>query len=42
VAFSGSVAIATAGLSLIGKSLFDRFLSSKDPCEQALKKLDGV
>jgi len=40
VAFSGSVAIATAGLSLIGKSLFDRFLSSKDPCGEALKKLD--
>ena len=42
VAFSGSVAIATAGLSLIGKSLFDRFLSSKDPCEEALKKLDNA
>ena len=42
VAFSGSVAIATMGLSLVGKSLFDRFLSSKDPCGEALKKLDEV
>ncbi len=40
VAFSGSVAVATAGLSIIGKSLFDRFLGNKDPCGEALKKLD--
>jgi len=40
VAFSGSVAVATAGLSIIGKSLFDRFLGNRDPCGEALKKLD--
>ncbi len=40
VAFSGSVAVATVGLSLIGKSLFDRFVSNRDPCGEALKKLD--
>ena len=39
VAVSGTVAVATLGLSLIGKSLFDRFLSSKDPCGDALKQL---
>jgi uncharacterized protein involved in outer membrane biogenesis len=38
-AVTGTVAVATLGLSLIGKSLFDRFLSSKDPCGDALKKL---
>lgn len=41
VAFSGSVAVATAGLSLIGKSLFDRYLSNKDPCGDALSKLNN-
>jgi hypothetical protein len=40
VAFSGSVAVATVGLSLVGKSLFDRFISNRDPCGEALKKLD--
>jgi uncharacterized protein involved in outer membrane biogenesis len=40
VAFSGSVAVATAGLSLVGKSLFDRFFGNKDPCGEALKRLD--
>ena len=39
VAFSGSVAVATAGLSIIGKSLFDRFLGNRDPCGEALEKL---
>ena len=39
VAVSGTVAVATFGLSLVGKSLFDRFLSSKDPCGDALEKL---
>jgi hypothetical protein len=38
-AVTGTVAVATLGLSLIGKSLFDRFLSSKDPCGDALKQL---
>jgi hypothetical protein len=40
VAFSGSVAVATAGLSLVGKSLFDRFIGNRDPCGEALKRLD--
>jgi len=40
VAFSGSVAVATVGLSLVGKSLFDRFFGNKDPCGEALKRLD--
>ena len=42
VAFSGSVAVATVGLSLVGKSLFDRFISNKDPCGEALKKLNQL
>jgi hypothetical protein len=40
VAVTGTVAVATAGLSLIGKSLWDRFLSSRDPCGDALEKLE--
>jgi hypothetical protein len=36
---SGSVAVATVGLSLVGKSLWDRFFTSKDPCGKALKQL---
>jgi hypothetical protein len=39
VVVSGSVAVATVGLSLVGKSLWDRFLTSKDPCGKALKQL---
>ena len=34
----GTVAVATMGVSLLAKSLSDRFLSSKDPCGDALKK----
>ena len=39
VAISGSIAVATYGLSLLAKSLFDRFLSSNDPCGEALQRL---
>ena len=39
VAVSGTVAVATAGLSVLGRSLYDRFLSGKDPCGKAYKKL---
>lgn len=38
-ALSGTAAVATAGLSLLGKSLYDRFLSSRDPCGDALAEL---
>jgi hypothetical protein len=38
VAVTGTVAVATAGLSLLVKSLSGRYLSSKDPCGDALKK----
>ncbi len=34
---SGGIAVATAGLSLVAKSMSDRFLSSKDPCGDALE-----
>lgn len=40
VVISGSVAFATYGLSLVAKSLYDRFLSSEDPCGEALKHLE--
>ena len=40
VAVTGGVAIATAGLSLVGKSLWDRFLTSKEPCKKALERLE--
>jgi len=39
-AVSSGTAVATAGLSLLAKSFSDRFLSSKDPCGDAKKKLD--
>ena len=38
VVVKGTVAVATVGISLLVKSLADRFLSSKDPCGDALKK----
>ena len=38
LAVKGTVAVATMGISLLTKSLSDRFLSSKDPCGDALKK----
>ena len=39
VVVKGTVAVATMGLSVLGRSLYDRFLASKDPCGQALEKL---
>lgn len=38
VAVQGSVAVATAGLSLLLKGLSDRFLGSKDPCGDAMRE----
>ncbi len=41
----GGVAVATVGLSLLARSMTDRFLSSKDPCGDALSEIakkDGV
>jgi uncharacterized protein involved in outer membrane biogenesis len=38
VAVQGTLAVATVGISLLVKSLSDRYLSSKDPCGDALKK----
>jgi uncharacterized protein involved in outer membrane biogenesis len=35
----GGLAVATAGLSIIAKSFSDRYLSSKDPCGDALKSI---
>jgi uncharacterized protein involved in outer membrane biogenesis len=35
----GGLAVATAGLSIIGRSLGDRYLGSKDPCGDALKEI---
>jgi len=43
-AASGGLAIATVGISLLAKSAYDRFLSSKDPCGDAraeIAKLDA-
>lgn len=37
---AGTAAVATVGISLLAKSFSDRFLSSKDPCGDARKKLD--
>ena len=34
----GSLAVATGGISLIGKSLLDRFTVSKKSCDKELKK----
>lgn len=38
-AISGSAAVATAGLSLLGKSLFDRFMRDQDPCGKVVAEL---
>jgi len=40
VLIEGGLAVATAGLSLVAKSLKDRFLSEKDPCGKALAEAD--
>jgi uncharacterized protein involved in outer membrane biogenesis len=37
---SGGLAVATVGLSLVAKSLSDRFLSSPDPCGDARKEIE--
>jgi hypothetical protein len=39
-AISGSVMVATAGLSVLFKSFSDRLLSSKDPCGDARRELE--
>jgi hypothetical protein len=36
----GGTAIATVGISVLAKSFSDRFMSSKDPCGDARKKLE--
>lgn len=41
-AVSGGLAVATAGLSLLAKSTYDRFLSSKDPCGDALREIEKI
>jgi hypothetical protein len=35
----GGLAVATLGISMLAKSMTDRFLSSKDPCGDARKEL---
>ena len=35
----GGTAVATGGLSILAKGFADRFLSSKDPCGDALKEI---
>ena len=35
----GGLAVATMGISILAKSMSDRFLSSKDPCGDALKEI---
>ncbi|NNK33305.1 MAG: AsmA family protein [Xanthomonadales bacterium] len=37
---SSGLAVATVGVSLLAKSLSDRFLSSKDPCGDARKEIE--
>jgi len=37
---SGGLAVATLGISVLAKSLSDRFLSSPDPCGEARKELE--
>ena len=36
---SGGLAVATMGISVLAKSMSDRFLSSKDPCGDARKEI---
>ena len=36
----GGAAVATGGLSILAKSLADRFLASKDPCGEAIAEAD--
>lgn len=37
----GSIAVATAGLSILARSMAGRFLSSKDPCGDALREINA-
>ena len=37
---SGGLAVATLGISVLAKSMSDRFLSSKDPCGEARKEIE--
>jgi uncharacterized protein involved in outer membrane biogenesis len=39
---SGGLAIATIGISVLAKSMSDRFLSSKDPCGEARRDLEKI
>jgi hypothetical protein len=39
-AVSSGLAVATAGISLLAKSMSDRFLSSSDPCGDARKEIE--
>jgi AsmA family protein len=45
VLITGGAAVATAGLSLLARGLYDRLSKSGDPCkqmsEQAMKELEG-
>jgi len=36
----GGIAVATLGISILANSLADRFLSSKDPCGDAIREVD--
>ncbi|MCR9104426.1 MAG: AsmA family protein [Gammaproteobacteria bacterium] len=39
-AIAGGAAVATGGLSILGTTLYDRFLNSRTPCEDALAQFD--
>lgn len=39
---SGGLAVATVGVSLLVKSMSDRFMSSRDPCGEARKELEKI
>jgi len=41
ILIEGSVAVATAGISILAKSFKDRFLSGKDPCGKALAEAEA-
>jgi hypothetical protein len=41
-AVAGSMAVATAGLSVIGKALYDRFIDSRDLCSETVKHIEKV
>jgi hypothetical protein len=37
---SGGLAVATIGISVLAKSMTDRFMSSPDPCGDARKEIE--